>query len=81
MDVYVTAPDTMQAGRSYTFTVEAGEATLALEARDSETGQLLGRAIDNGLLSVEVHDLRDFTEDRHRTVDDIERCAWQTRLR
>ena len=46
MDVYVTAPDTMQAGRSYTFTVEAGEATLALEARDSGTGQLLGRAID-----------------------------------
>lgn len=47
VDVYVNAPqDSMQAGRSYTYTIEAGEATLALEARDSETGQLLGRAVD-----------------------------------
>ncbi len=28
------------------------------------------RAIHTGLLSVEVHDLRQFTHDRHRTVDD-----------
>ena len=46
VDVWINAPDTMQPGRSYTYTVEAGEATLALEARDSETGQLLGRAVD-----------------------------------
>jgi tRNA (guanine37-N1)-methyltransferase len=31
---------------------------------------LLGRAIAEGLVDVRVHDLRDFTEDRHRTVDD-----------
>ena len=31
---------------------------------------LIGRAIDDGLLSVNVTDLRDFTDDRHRTVDD-----------
>ena len=31
---------------------------------------LIGRAIGEGLLSVEVHDLRDFTTDRHRVVDD-----------
>ncbi|GAB2697876.1 tRNA (guanosine(37)-N1)-methyltransferase TrmD [Thalassiella azotivora] len=31
---------------------------------------LLGRATEAGLLSVHVHDLRDFTHDRHRTVDD-----------
>jgi tRNA (guanine37-N1)-methyltransferase len=31
---------------------------------------LLGRARQSGLLDVEVHDLRDFTHDRHRTVDD-----------
>jgi tRNA (guanine37-N1)-methyltransferase len=31
---------------------------------------LVGRAVDRGLLAVEVHDLRDFTEDRHRSVDD-----------
>jgi len=31
---------------------------------------LLGRARSNGLLDVHVHDLREFTHDRHRTVDD-----------
>ncbi|WP_349827599.1 tRNA (guanosine(37)-N1)-methyltransferase TrmD [Brevibacterium litoralis] len=31
---------------------------------------LIGKAIDAGLLSVDVHDLRDWTHDRHRTVDD-----------
>jgi tRNA (guanine37-N1)-methyltransferase len=31
---------------------------------------LLGRARTDGLLDVVVHDLRDFTHDRHRTVDD-----------
>ena len=31
---------------------------------------LLGRARASGLLSVTTHDLRDFTSDRHRTVDD-----------
>lgn len=31
---------------------------------------LLGRAQEDGLLQLEVHDLRDFAFDRHRTVDD-----------
>ncbi len=31
---------------------------------------LLGRARSAGLIDVRVHDLRDFTTDRHRTVDD-----------
>ncbi|HEY4564646.1 MAG TPA: tRNA (guanosine(37)-N1)-methyltransferase TrmD [Thermoanaerobaculia bacterium] len=31
---------------------------------------LIGRAREKGLLEVRVHDLRDFTEDRHRSVDD-----------
>lgn len=31
---------------------------------------LPGRARRNGLLDLRVHDLRDFTHDRHRTVDD-----------
>jgi tRNA (guanine37-N1)-methyltransferase len=34
------------------------------------SGSLLGRAIGAGLLDVRVHDLRDWTSDRHRTVDD-----------
>src|SRR5215467_3635085 len=32
---------------------------------------VVGRAIDRGLLEVAVHDLRDFTTDRHRSVDDV----------
>lgn len=31
---------------------------------------LVGKAITTGLLDVVVHDLRDWTHDRHRTVDD-----------
>jgi len=32
---------------------------------------ILGRAIERGLLDVKVRDLRDFTSDRHRVVDDV----------
>jgi tRNA (guanine37-N1)-methyltransferase len=32
---------------------------------------ILGRAIDRGTLDVRVRDLRDFTSDRHRVVDDV----------
>ena len=32
---------------------------------------VIGRGRDRGVLDVAVHDLRDFTADRHRTVDDI----------
>lgn len=31
---------------------------------------LIGKAVDQGLLDLNVHDLRDFTFDRHNTVDD-----------
>ncbi|OUD85890.1 tRNA (guanine-N(1)-)-methyltransferase [Clavibacter michiganensis subsp. michiganensis] len=31
---------------------------------------LLGRARQSGLIDLRVHDLRAFTHDRHRTVDD-----------
>ena len=31
---------------------------------------LIGKAVDRGQLSLNVHDLRDFTFDRHNTVDD-----------
>ncbi len=31
---------------------------------------MVKRALQGGLLAVEVHDLRQFTHDRHRTVDD-----------
>jgi hypothetical protein len=46
VNLYITAPDTMASGRSRTFTTEAGQATLFLEVRDSTSGALLGRALD-----------------------------------
>jgi hypothetical protein len=45
-NLYINAPDTMDAGRSVSYTAEAGEATLILEARDSRTNALLGRVVD-----------------------------------
>jgi tRNA (guanine37-N1)-methyltransferase len=32
---------------------------------------IIGRAIDRGTLDVKIRDLRDFTTDRHRVVDDV----------
>jgi len=31
---------------------------------------LMGKAIEDGLISVNVKDLRDYTSDKHQTVDD-----------
>jgi len=46
LNLYVSAPDQMSAGRTRTYSVDAGEATLVIEARDSLSGALLGRAFD-----------------------------------
>ncbi len=49
VNITVNAPDRPTAGRSYSFSGEAGFATLFVEARDSQTGALIGRAIDRGI--------------------------------
>jgi hypothetical protein len=46
INLYVNAPDVMAAGRSTSYTANAGEATMVLELRDSITGALLGRVTD-----------------------------------
>ncbi len=46
VDLDVTAPDTMSAGRSFTLREGAGAMTLFLEFYDSVSGQILARAID-----------------------------------
>jgi hypothetical protein len=46
LDLFVNAPDTLSAGRSRTFTANAGEATLVLEARDALSNALLARVVD-----------------------------------
>jgi hypothetical protein len=45
-DVYINAPDKMTAGRTTTYTVNAGRMTLVMELRDGPTGQLLARVVD-----------------------------------
>lgn len=46
VNIDVDAPDKPSAGRSRTYSAEAGQATLFVEVRDSTTGSLLGRAVD-----------------------------------
>ena len=46
VNIWVNAPDVKTAARSHTFAPEAGQATFFVEARDSQTGALLGRAVD-----------------------------------
>src|SRR5258707_4248277 len=33
-------------------------------------GGIVSRAVERGLVRISVHDLRDYTDDRHRSVDD-----------
>lgn len=49
IDLHVNAPDIMSAGRSRSYAPEAGSATMVLEARDSQTGAVIGRAVDGRL--------------------------------
>ena len=43
INLYVTAPDVMTAGRVRTYTVSAGEMTLVAALADSETGEVIAR--------------------------------------
>ena len=46
IDLDITAPDTMQAGRTRTFTSTAGAATIYVQLIDSVSGAVIGRAVD-----------------------------------
>lgn len=46
VNIKVSAPDRMTAGRNRTYAQEAGYATFFVEVQDSTTGALLGRAVD-----------------------------------
>jgi hypothetical protein len=50
INIKVTAPDIMAAGRSTTWAADAGEATLVVEVRDSVSGDLMGRALDRKIV-------------------------------
>jgi predicted small secreted protein len=46
IDLFVTAPDTMSPGRTRVYTTNTGRMTLVIELRDSVTGEILARAVD-----------------------------------
>ena len=46
-NLYLSAPDLKTAERSRTYSRDAGSATVIVEARDSQSGALLGRAVDS----------------------------------
>jgi hypothetical protein len=64
VNIRVSAPDRQTAGRSHTFSNEAGSATLFIEARDSTTGALLGRAVDQRLVGDNLNTWRTAVSNR-----------------
>ena len=46
VNLFINAPDVKSPGRSKTYTMEAGSATLALQVNDAVTGTLLAVALD-----------------------------------
>ncbi len=46
VNLFINAPDVKSPGRSRTYTMEAGSATLALQVNDAVTGTLLAVALD-----------------------------------
>jgi hypothetical protein len=56
VNLYITAPDKMSAGRSRTYVASSGHMTLVAELRDSTTSKLIARAVD----SVQGRQTQDF---------------------
>jgi len=62
--IKVNAPEQNTSSRSYGFSREAGSATLFVEVRDSMTGALLGRAVDQELVGDNVNAWRTAVSNR-----------------
>ncbi|KRA84650.1 DUF3313 family protein [Altererythrobacter sp. Root672] len=65
IDIDVTAPDAPTAGRTRVYSQEAGAATIVIEARDSMTGAVLGRAIERRLAGDNGPWIRNRVTNRH----------------
>lgn len=74
VNIVVTAPDT-QASMSYSASHDAGAATLFVEARDSMTGALLGRAIDQKVVGDSIATWRTSASNRGDFRDQVELWA------
>ena len=61
--------------RAYTFSDTAGQATLVIEVRDSLTGALLGRAIDQQIVGDSTVGMRTSASNRADFHDVVARWA------
>jgi hypothetical protein len=72
IDLYISAPDTMSAGRTRTYTANSGRMTLVAELRDSVTGEILARAVDarsaRGTGSLDITNRVTNTADARRVI-------------
>ena len=75
VNIRVNAPDRPTAGRSYSFAPEAGQATLFVEARDSMTGALLGRAVDQRIVGDNMAAWRTSVSNRGDFREQVEQWA------
>jgi hypothetical protein len=75
VNIWLNAPDKQTAGRTYTFSEEAGRATLFVEARDSMTGALLGRAVDQKIVGDTMALWRTSVSNRADFREQVERWA------
>jgi hypothetical protein len=64
VNIHVNAPDLQSPGRTTSFAGEAGQASLVIEARDSETGALLGRGVDRRVAGDNFTTLRNSVTNR-----------------
>ena len=64
VNIWVNAPDVPAAGRSHTFAPEEGQATYFVEARDTITGAILGRAVDQRFAGDTAHNWRTSVSNR-----------------
>ncbi len=73
IDLEITAPDTQSDPSSMTFTASAGSVTLYVELYDSESSEILARAVDrrqvNHIGGVEVTSFSTNSDDARRLLD------------
>jgi hypothetical protein len=74
-NISVSSPDTPTSGRSHSFVREAGRATFVVEVRDSMTGALLGRGIDQRLVGNDLNTWRTRVSNRADFRREVERWA------
>jgi hypothetical protein len=75
VNISVSAPERQTSARTYSFSNEAGHATLVLEAKDSLTGALLGRVVDQQIAGDSTVGWRTRASNRSDFADVVETWA------